>query len=398
MKCANCGHEIKIGSVYCEKCGREVQIVPDYNLFEDDVIPHILEEKEAKKEQADREKTKDRFGGEKKQEHSGGEKVPEKTGGEKTSGKKQNVLKKIWRNKKTRWACIAGIVLVILIVIGAIVGLQHSYAYQYQAGVRQEKKEAYDEALSHYLRAAELDDESAEAKVGVGRSYYQLERYEDAKTVLLEAVSLDAASQDAYRWLIMTYQALEDYEGLNELRDSAKDEEILALFDEYLIEAPAFSQEEGEYDDDVILELSAPSSYEIYYTVDGSDPIRKGKRYREAITLTDGETTVRAVSKDRQGAFSQIEEKTYTVTYQRPDHPTVTPMQGDFSEPAFITIQAPEGSSVYYTWDGSTPTASSARYTDPIPVPEGNNVLSVIVIDEHGLCSDVLRCNYRYVP
>ena len=35
MKCANCGAEIKLGCVYCSVCGKEAQIVPDYNVEED---------------------------------------------------------------------------------------------------------------------------------------------------------------------------------------------------------------------------------------------------------------------------------------------------------------------------------------------------------------------------
>ena len=76
----------------------------------------------------------------------------------------------------------------------------------------------------------------------------------------------------------------------------------------------------------------------------------------------------------------------------------MSPMQGEFHEPTYVTITAEEGSSVYYTWDGSVPTASSARYTDPLLIPRGNHVLSILVIDRHGLCSDILRCNYIYMP
>ena len=35
MKCENCGAELREGSVYCMVCGRPVQIVPDYNAFDD---------------------------------------------------------------------------------------------------------------------------------------------------------------------------------------------------------------------------------------------------------------------------------------------------------------------------------------------------------------------------
>ena len=35
MKCAYCGAELMEGSLYCNNCGKAVQIVPDYNEFDD---------------------------------------------------------------------------------------------------------------------------------------------------------------------------------------------------------------------------------------------------------------------------------------------------------------------------------------------------------------------------
>ena len=35
MKCRYCKAEIPEGELYCKKCGREVQIVPDYNPLEE---------------------------------------------------------------------------------------------------------------------------------------------------------------------------------------------------------------------------------------------------------------------------------------------------------------------------------------------------------------------------
>ena len=45
MKCANCGAEIKLGCVYCSVCGKEAQIVPDYNV-EEDILKELLERSE----------------------------------------------------------------------------------------------------------------------------------------------------------------------------------------------------------------------------------------------------------------------------------------------------------------------------------------------------------------
>lgn len=61
-----------------------------------------------------------------------------------------------------------------------------------------------------------------------------------------------------------------------------------------------------------------------------------------------------------------------------------------------VTITVPDGCSAYYT-DGSTPTAASHLYTQPIKVPEGNNILSVVIIDHTTkLSSDVYRGNFIY--
>ena len=87
----------------------------------------------------------------------------------------------------------------------------------------------------------------------------------------------------------------------------------------------------------------------------------------------------------------------YTINIPAPDMPIVTPDGGDFGMETKVTVTVPDGCSAYYTWDGSTPNATSSRYTQPITVPEGNNVLSVIIIDNTtGLYSDTFRGNFIY--
>ena len=66
MKCVFCDAELKEGCLFCPKCGKEVQIVPDYNEFDDDYINGLvgnyteyedsLREKELKKKAAQKRK------------------------------------------------------------------------------------------------------------------------------------------------------------------------------------------------------------------------------------------------------------------------------------------------------------------------------------------------------
>ena len=45
MKCQTCGHELGEGRVFCSRCGSELQMVPDYNLIEDELVVPFVEDK-----------------------------------------------------------------------------------------------------------------------------------------------------------------------------------------------------------------------------------------------------------------------------------------------------------------------------------------------------------------
>ena len=47
MKCIYCGAELKEGCIYCSKCGKEVQLVPDYSGIEDDYLKALITSNEA---------------------------------------------------------------------------------------------------------------------------------------------------------------------------------------------------------------------------------------------------------------------------------------------------------------------------------------------------------------
>ena len=60
-------------------------------------------------------------------------------------------------------------------------------------------------------------------------------------------------------------------------------------------------------------------------------------------------------------------------------------------------MTAEDNCKIYYTWDGSDPDESSSEYTEPVEIPGGNNVLSVIAIDQTtGKCSDIYRNRYEF--
>lgn len=114
---------------------------------------------------------------------------------------------------------------------------------------------------------------------------------------------------------------------------------------EIYVPGPVFSRESGFYSDEFELTLSAPEGYNIYYTLDGSEPTKESARYESplkvydrspednvysAVTDIDFDYTapekpvdkamiVRAAAEDSEGNLSRIASKTYFVGYSEAD-------------------------------------------------------------------------------
>ena len=113
----------------------------------------------------------------------------------------------------------------------------------------------------------------------------------------------------------------------------------------------------------------------------------------------------------------------WTSSYVAAPQPVPSVQSGYYADAFFLELSAPERGSIYYTTDGSIPTAESCKYTGPIqiqnrsgesntilsvqnivydwmqytpstkPVPKGT-VIRAVYINEAGICSDVMTQSY----
>lgn len=380
MKCANCGAELRVGCVYCYVCGKEAQIVSDYNLLEDDFLREVLKEEEKEKKNGKTEKSSaDQNNNRKKQKH--------------TAKKK--------KKKAVMWAVLALVVLAVLIVgIVLLVRYNQNNSYEYQlekAETAQSHKE-YQKAEKYLKRALELDDTSLDARMMLAEIYLLQEDTDRAVEQLQDVIKLDKNSREAYQRLIQVYAEQKDYEAIQNLSEKVTSNSILSLFEEYLVTAPEFDLAPGIYHEETEVEIISQEGSITYYTTDGSDP-RQGSKYQEPIPIEPGELTwIRAISCNEFGLYSEETEGSFQVELKKPDKPRVTPSGGSFYGAQTISVYIPDGCKVYYTWDGTEPTENSTQYTGPIDMPEGNNILSLILVDKYGMSSDVLKCNYIFIP
>lgn len=382
MKCKRCGAEIPQGYVYCSVCGKEVQLVPDYNFLEDDMLSDIIQKGvrgtvPLQKQESEPEENRKR----------------QKTG--RISNRKKSIY--IWSI-----ICVVIVAAVLtLFFVHAEIQKKHDNSYDYQYALAEEylSEEDYENALYYFNRALELNPSDKKARNQIIAIYLNTGEKDRAITILEEMIADNPKDQAAYQKLIDIYAEDKEYEKIRELCEDVKNRDILELFTDYLVDQPTFSRISGTYTNALNIVISSSKGYDIYYTTDGSDPIENGTWYHNAIPLKEeGTTVISAVTQNAEGIYSEVVKATYTIEYEAPSMPKVTPAGGNYSEPQMITIHVPADCVAYYTWDGSTPTEASDVYTGALEMPEGNQVLSVILVNSVGLKSSVYRVNYIYMP
>ena len=371
MKCQKCGAELKEGAVFCDQCGNKVLVVQDYDDSAENISEKLIKEEALRQQEQERLKALE----------------------EKNKTRKKNYV-------------IFGIVgavavVAIIFVISMVITNKKnnsSFEFQYAAAEDNMRNGLYDKAHDAIEKALAIEPENERALLLLSNICLKLNDEEGAIDALLSCISINPTSFEAYTSIIKLYSKSGDFEAIKALADNVTDDTIILLFRDYLPELPEFGTEEGDYDEEFQLEIFTDNNSVIYYTIDGSDPKESGILYSEPIDILVGTTVVRAVATNEYGIYSDEIKAKYTVELKVPDKPIVSLPSGTYGELMQVSIFVPEGCKAYYTWDGTTPNASSILYEGPFDILEGNNILSVIIINGKGQSSDVARFNYIYYP
>ncbi|WP_158822776.1 S-layer family protein [Granulicella sp. S156] len=122
----------------------------------------------------------------------------------------------------------------------------------------------------------------------------------------------------------------------------------------------------------------------IYYTTNGTTPTANSTPYTAPFALSNaGTATIEAIAIDA-GNNSSVATATYTVGAAAPSAPSFNPASGaTVSVGQTVTItDGDTNASIYYTLDGSVPTANSTAYTAPVALTTaGTATLEAIAID-----------------
>jgi len=129
---------------------------------------------------------------------------------------------------------------------------------------------------------------------------------------------------------------------------------------------PAFSPTAGTFTSParVTITTATPGTV-IHYTSDGSTPTAASPAYSSPVDV--GTTvTLKAVGMRSGWSDSTVRSGVFTMNFGTLSAPTLTTTPGSYEEQVVVTLAAQELSTIRYTTNGSTPTATSTVYSGPL--------------------------------
>lgn len=367
MKCPNCGKELSEGSLYCEHCGEDIHIVPD---FEPEVEISIEKNLGQVLENAFEE------------------------------NKHDSAIEKKKKHSKLNIAIILLIVFSIFVIIFTFFFMENSEDFQIGRGHHFYEKGNVRRAAYNYEKAIEINSDNISTKLSLAHCYKDMEDYESFEALIDEVINSPNVTENelitAYNNIISHYLEKNDYEKIDKILTSCNNDYIVKFYGDYIVCAPEFSYSEGYYNEIIPLKIFSKAKGTIYYTLDGSEPSTSSMVYDgQTIFLRGGQThTIKAILVSEYGVISDCVTAIYEIEVQKPSPPDVYPISGEYvtSEPIIVDVEDYE--KVYYTTDGSVPTTSSYLYRDSLMMNSGYTLYKFIKVDEEGVASDYVEREY----
>ncbi|MGN0422277.1 MAG: chitobiase/beta-hexosaminidase C-terminal domain-containing protein [Lachnospiraceae bacterium] len=419
MKCRYCGQKIPEGMLYCENCGKEVRIVPDYNPLDDMLTAQIrgaingdgdyIDYDSMNSQNTGRRNTASRNTGRQSgnsrrnvTSRNTSQNVSRNTSRNNTSRnmsererrRRQAERKKAMRRKKRK-----RILLIFLVLLIAFIGIgigvyQTSYKGIVTKGYKSIESKEFDAAAGYFQKAINKNKEKPEAYTGLSKVYIEQKQLDKAEKVFLDAIEQQPKNADIYEACVNFYMDTDQKKEIPLLLEDA-DDSVTKLLAGYIVAGPEFSLDDDETFDDVQeLSLSTEKGYTIYYTDDDSEPTVNSIKYSEPIQIGEDETIITAIAVNEKGIPSLPVKKNYLVELPIEDAPAVSPSTGQYETANQIEIKVPDGYEAYYSMDGTDPTTASKKYSGPINMPEGETIFKAILVNGKGRSSGVTTRNY----
>ncbi|MCQ2510110.1 MAG: chitobiase/beta-hexosaminidase C-terminal domain-containing protein [Lachnospiraceae bacterium] len=371
-KCSNCGAQLPDNELFCPRCGEEVQLVPIFETVESSIKEQqrILEEKEREKQAIMAMEEEER---------------------EKAAKKRNTILISVG---------VVALIVVAFLSLSFILKTSRKSAFngKYTKAVEAYNAGDYDQSLELITVALEKDPGNMEGKILMADIYAAQGKTDMSAALYLEVIDENPDSETAYKKLIGMYEILGQGSNIHALLSRCTSESILTKFADYICQPPVLSVPAGTYDSAQKLEITDAAGNTIHYTLDGSEPSKMSLTYSDAIGLTGGKITVRAISVNAKGVPSDVIEAIYEINADFVDSPIIFPRGNTFTftdgKDHRFTVIVPRGTRALYSFDAA-PTSQSAAYTGPVDMLEGTHVFYAVLVDKKtGMMSTPASISY----
>jgi len=157
---------------------------------------------------------------------------------------------------------------------------------------------------------------------------------------------------------------------------------------------PTFSPPGGTYTvaQSVTISHTTPGAT-IYYTTNNTTPTTNSNVYNSPIAVSSSET-IQAIAVANEYPQSAVAMATYTVIIPVAATPTFGLASGTYATAQLVAISdTTPGATIYYTTDGTAPTANSAAYGTPITLST-SAIIQAVAIASNYLNSAVATADY----
>ena len=378
MKCPNCGLEIPEGHMYCDRCGLEINFVPEFDPEVENEINATLSGMADELNKEDRQK-------------------------QEKKAKRQKLIRQL----TSRWQVIlASITALVLLICAAfyIFAFNTRSSLYYLRNAENEKAQGSIENAISVLKQGHEDHPNNTDIIFRMSDYY----LEDGKTdeavdtlrIITDGTSFsDEKVLNAYESIISIYSQGGEYDKIASVLNDSNNSVVEGLRQRYIPAMPVMSPSSGTYTEvNVDIKLLEGTSNKIYYTVNDGEPDSGSILYDNQIVLDDdGVYNIKAVAVNEYGISSPVSESMYTVERGAPAEPEIMEPSGDYNQNTMIVAVAEAGTSIFYTTDGNDPTMESKQYVSPITMPVGSSHFRFIAYDNDGNYSEIVDRQYHLV-
>ncbi len=301
MKCANCGAEVPEGSLYCEKCGKDVHIVPDFTEFAEKKAEETVKNLVIDFDDEDAD-----FG-----------RSPEGANDTRPVRITEEHVKIKTNTKWIRFTLCA-----VFIMLLVFVSLYHINKYMGTEYILESAKKAA--SLGDRGRAIALlegidpkDSEDIDALLYLALLYDDVGDEIKYENLLIKLTGLPFATSEqnasAYDSLLGIYLKSGDYVSMADLLLTCNNVEVRDKYVDYCMMVPELELDPGYYGTDQLLKISVPGKAHIYYTLDGEEPDENSYEYDVPLLLKKGEYDIKVRSINNYGVWSTVTEGHYVI-------------------------------------------------------------------------------------